>query len=443
MYFEHSLPTVAPSYINPLQKEHFEAVTNKVILRMEKLEKALILSNMPGEQFEILAKALFDMKDKDGESLVDVLPYEEIASFALKGLSLPYTKRHDWPNANVIVDSAFVTTKEWETIRALGIGGSDAAVITGTSKFKGKKELFFEKTGIPVEVEEIDPGLDFIFSYGHTVEPLVIETFCKKSGAKVIHETRMFSKKGYPFITANIDGILEFPNGNIYILEAKTTTSFNKDAWEGNKVPAYYMPQVRQYLSVLDDERVKGAYIACIYGNTLNDFIYHEIKRDLKEEQTQVALEEEFWTESIEKGIIPDDTLNPKEEEKLIKKYSGFANANIPEMSLSIDFESVIEDFLAADEKLAQKKKEMQGQIEKLEAERDSYAIKIKAEMGPAITAGIINGSVRYDIKWKPRQSTKIDKDKLQLSWPDAYEACVSINPESSRSFSIKKYSIK
>ena len=55
--------------------------------------------------------SLFDMKDNNGESLVDVLPYEEIASFALKGISLPYEKRHEWPNADVIVDSAFVTTK--------------------------------------------------------------------------------------------------------------------------------------------------------------------------------------------------------------------------------------------------------------------------------------------------------------------------------------------
>ena len=44
---------------------------------------------------------------------------------------MPYQKRHEWDNAEVIVDTAFLSIPEWEAIRTIGIGGSDAAIALG------------------------------------------------------------------------------------------------------------------------------------------------------------------------------------------------------------------------------------------------------------------------------------------------------------------------
>ena len=66
---------------------------------------------------------------------------------------------------------------------------------------------------LEIENKEDKKGKEFIFSYGHKVESLVIETFCNITGAKVIPETRMFRKKSMPYITANIDAIVEMPDG--------------------------------------------------------------------------------------------------------------------------------------------------------------------------------------------------------------------------------------
>ena len=119
-----------------------------------------------------------------------------------------------------------------ETIRALSIGGSDAAIIQNVSPYRTRLDLYYDKTGMPKQLDKKDPGKSFIFSYGHKVESLVVEEFCRRTGAKVIPETRMFSKKGMPYMTANIDAITQLPGGDIYVFEAKTTTFFNKTAWK-------------------------------------------------------------------------------------------------------------------------------------------------------------------------------------------------------------------
>lgn len=51
--------------------------------------------------------------------------------------------------------------------------------------------------------------------------------------------------------------------------------------------------------------------------------------------------------------------------------------------------------------------------------------------------------SYAMEVKWSPRSRTNVDMETLKIRFPDAYNQCVSVNPESSRVFSIKRKKVR
>ncbi len=439
-YFEHNLPEAAPLYFTG-DKAGLTCVLTRIHARMEKLNEALALSKMPGEQFATGAKILFNCEADTGEPLLDTLSSEGIAAQvkAIAG-NAKYEPRENWENTTVVVDTAFLSNDEWETIRAIGIGGSDAAVTMGVSPYRTEQELYHDKVGTVFKLPEQDTGKDFIFEYGHKVEPLVIDEFCRRTGAKVIPETRMFAKKGMPYITANVDAFVRMPDGRIFVFEAKTTTSFNKDAWRDNKVPVQYIPQCRQYLAVMDDERIAGTYIGCVYGNTPSDFVCAYIERDMDREAEQLETETEFWEDYVLTGTEPEPSGDTQKDIEIIRKKTGYADKDLPAIDLCDEDIASIREYLALDEerKLLEKKakniKDRQGQL----------SIPLINRLGTAVRGVISAGDDSiYEVSYAPRSRTSVDTEKLRLAYPSLYDEIVTVNPESSRVFSIKTKKIK
>ena len=54
--------------------------------------------------------------------------------------------------------------------------------------------------------------------------------------------------------------------------------------------------QVRHYMSVVN---ISHAFIACLWGNNENDFVYRSLERDLMEEQDIIEQEGYFWREFV------------------------------------------------------------------------------------------------------------------------------------------------
>ena len=198
-FFENNLPAKAP-WIDPRTRGEFEYVSAKVRRRMSKLDKALSLSGMRGETFSTALSPLFQADSSADGADFDSMTAKQIADAALLlARSLDESKipdRIEWPNCLTMVDTAFVTNKEWEKLRMVGIGGSDSACIINEG-YRSALEIYHDKRGTPVQVdpESGDNGKAFIFEYGHKVEPLVIDHFCRISGAHRVPETRMFCHK--------------------------------------------------------------------------------------------------------------------------------------------------------------------------------------------------------------------------------------------------------
>ena len=269
MYFECNLPTAVPMWMDPRAAIPFINTMAAIRQRMEVLEAAkdlCVAALLPVESFAETAAEVFKrMQAENGD--FDALTPEELRDAVLfesnlygKTKPLPQP-RMEWPNAETVVDCRFVSTHEWEAIRHLGIGGSDAAVIMGSSHYRTQTELYHDKVGNP-NLKREDSNSS-VFVRGHFLENVVVNTFCALTGAKRIPEYRMFRSKEFPCVTANIDAIVEL-NNELFVFEAKTTKEQNFAAWVNNKVPPQYVPQMRQYPAVLNDERIKGTFIGAI-----------------------------------------------------------------------------------------------------------------------------------------------------------------------------------
>lgn len=437
MFFEYSLPEQAPSYLDPARRDEFETTTARIEARMNLLENGLTLSGLSGEVFSIALSRVFSPEDET--PALDTMAASDIAALA-KALSVGLTAepRLTWRNAVTVVDTAFVTRKEWETLRMMGIGGSDAAVVQEISPYRALQELYHDKCGTVFErPEEPNPGKDFIFTYGRRMEDLVIEQFCRQTGCQRIRETRMFRRKDLPFVAANIDAIVRFPDGRLAVFEAKTTSRFNKSAWENHSCPPHYEPQCRQYMAVLDDPRINEVYIGCIYGNAVSDFVVGRVPRDQKEEQ--ILLEEEcfFWEEYVEIGEEPPAGNSASKAASLLTKKIGLINPLSKDVAIPLQDDCVpaLRQYLT----LREQRRELERQVKALKEQEIGAYLPIAEAMGKNVRASLRLDGAAYEIRYAPTRQRQTDLQKLELAYSEAFADCVRVSDSAERRFEVKE----
>ena len=162
--------------------------------------------------------------------------------------------------------------------------------IMGVSPFRTARDIYYDKLG--VAVVEPDDSNWVALEVGHLLEDLVAKIFSKKTGYRVYQIKKMFYHPVYHFMLADVDYFVELPDGTTAILEIKTTNYNAKDNWwmgENEIVPEYYELQGRHYMAVMDVDRV---FFCCLYGNTEEEVIIREVKRDGAIEAEMIYLEE-------------------------------------------------------------------------------------------------------------------------------------------------------
>ena len=335
-------------------------------------------------------------------------------------------------NVDVVVDVSTITNEEWLDYRRTGIGGSDVAAIYNISKWSTAQDIYKQKKGIEVKIDT-NKDKEFIFEYGHLIEPLVANEFERRTGFDVIIDTHMYRSRKYPFMICDVDRVVFLPDGSIAILECKTTTEFNKDAWEGGAIPKPYKLQAMHYMATLD---VDVCYIACIYGNTPNEFICHRIERDLEEEKEMIEIERNFWENHVLANIEPAPSNNGLLDIEVFRKYSGYADPSLPVYLFDKSDLEPAKEIIDLMEMKSQKQKEVKDIDDEIKKKSLFFIEKLKNNIEGEI---IINDDHYLEVKHSPRSYTKTDLEKLRLVYPDAYSEVVQVNPENSRVFSIKQ----
>lgn len=282
--------------------------------------------------------------------------------------------------------------QQWLMDRKKGIGGSDASAILGFNQWKSAFELYIDKTSD--QIEEID---NEAIHWGNVLEDVVAEEFTRLTGKKVRRRNQTFKHKEHDFMIANIDRDVV---GERALLECKTTNAFNRDAWEGNKIPPAHMCQIQHYMAVLDYEK---AYIAVLIGG--QKFIWKEINRDDEFIELMIEHLEHFWNEHVTKGVAPEIDGTTSASQMLNKLYPEDNGETI--MLPSVDAEMLIEAIGSIKTEVKDKLLLQKG-----------YENKLKLMIGDA-QLGV---TPRFEVANKTITSNRLDSKKLREEQPDIVE---------------------
>ena len=114
-----------------------------------------------------------------------------------------------------------LTREEWLQLRRNGIGGSDASVIMGKNPYRSILQLWEEKTGkLPVT----DNGNEFTY-WGNVMEPIIRKEFMNRTGLKVRQKHAMIFHEEYPYLFADVDGIVTDERGRNVSLKQRQRVS--------------------------------------------------------------------------------------------------------------------------------------------------------------------------------------------------------------------------
>ena len=150
-------------------------------------------------------------------------------------------------------------TPEWHEARK-GLGGSDIASVMDMNPWKSAFTLFCEKTGL------IDGSIEasMPMQMGTAFEPVIRDLFVKNNSEWLkVHETGTWASVEEPRSVANPDGIIEWDDGSLGVLEIK----FSRMYWD--KLPEHYNLQVQHYLSVLG---LKRGVVVAVAGGDWKEF---------------------------------------------------------------------------------------------------------------------------------------------------------------------------
>ena len=126
----------------------------------------------------------------------------------------------------VLVETTDLSREEWLAYRRQGLGGSDAAAVLGISPFRTAVDLYYDKRNLPIEDDE---GNWVAMEVGNLLEDLVARIFAKKTELKIYRRKCMFQHPAHPWMLADLDFLVEMPDGSIAILECKTTNYNARD----------------------------------------------------------------------------------------------------------------------------------------------------------------------------------------------------------------------
>ena len=219
----------------------------------------------------------------------------------------------------------------------------------------------------------------------------------------------MFYHPQYPFMLADVDYFVRLPDGSIAILEIKTTNYNARDNWWKNgqeSVPVYYECQGRQYMAVTNLDRV---FFCCLYGNSEDEVIIREIKRDYDYEEEMIFLETEFWNSHVMKKTPPPYTEDGNLILKSVRQHTGKADESAEKVTMDNSTAAVLSRYM----ELQKEKEASETQLKKLQKEMERLKALLVAEMGQRCTAVCETSGANYTITYNPIRKPVIEKDNL------------------------------
>lgn len=303
--------------------------------------------------------------------------------------------------------------EKWLEARAIGIGGSDAAVIMGMNQYKSPYQLWLEKTG-QAEAPDLS-GNQYVY-WGTKNEANIADWFQEETGKKVKRLGTLQSKE-YPFMLANVDRTVVGENAG---LEIKTAGVRQYRKWKDDEIPDAYYCQCLHYMAVTGADYW---YIAVLLGG--NEAKWKRIERNEEDIQHLIMAETDFW-KLVEARTPPPVDGSDSCAAALSAQYKG----GDPNYSIILppDIDGVIASL--------EDDKAIMDALKKQITEKEN---RLKALLGNAEEGA----TDHYRVLWKTQAGrSSVPLAKIKKQTPDIYQlleekGCITIG-KPSRRFSIK-----
>ena len=311
-------------------------------------------------------------------------------------------------SATVLTSTENMPYADWLEYRKRGIGGSDASVVCGISRYKSPVELWMEKTNqIPCQ----EAGETAY--WGTQLEAMVRTEFSKRTGVEVRRVLQLLQSAEYPFMLANLDGVCEHPDLGTCVFEAKTASAYKAGEWD-DAIPDEYMLQIQHYMAVTG---YQGAYIAVLIGG--NTFRWRFVARDESLIASLIELEADFWNH------VKDGTPPPLDGSNAAVRFLSEQFPNSTPQS-----QIILPDTAA---ELLRQYEDACEQLEDIAQQKQQAENLLKQMMGENEIGKLEN----HIVTWKSIAQERLDSKTLKAEHPALYRKYT--NRTSYRRFSVRK----
>ncbi len=296
--------------------------------------------------------------------------------------------------------------REWLLLRKTGLGGSDAGAVCGLNPYSSPMNVYRDKTCDEIREQEENESI----RQGHDLEEYVARRFMEATGLKVRRSNYMYRSIDYPFMIADVDRLIIGEDAG---LECKTASAYNVDKWKDGEIPLHYIMQCYHYMAVTGK---RTWYIAAVILG--REFIYRRLEWDDALIAQLIGAEKYFWTEHVEKSIMPAPD-GSKACDAVLEQYFHTAKNSAPI------------ELTGFDGKLS-RREEILAQISMLEQEQKQIEQEVKLYMKENESA--VSG--KYRVSWSNIESTRLDTARIRQEEPEIYRNYAKVS--TARRFQIK-----
>lgn len=133
--------------------------------------------------------------------------------------------------------AADLSQEDFVMLRKQGLGASDVSIYLGTmSAFnKSVDDLITDKLTLKYTEKDKEIGNKPSVRMGHDLEDIVLQKATVSLGRDVVKVKEMFRFKEYPYLTMNLDGVMEYAPNLFIPVEAKVVTTYGDKYYDWNR----------------------------------------------------------------------------------------------------------------------------------------------------------------------------------------------------------------
>ena len=354
--------------------------------------------------------------------------------------AIAYLDPLNYAGPQIIVDASTLSDSEWQNMRSQSIGSSAASHVFGESPYPNTTnlDLYYEKIGMPRVVEDDKDDKEArerFFLYGHLMEEYIDFVARQKwPRSNIVVDTNIYADPKRPFLTANLDRMMQLSDGSWIHLEFKTTSEFGEDAYANNSIPQHYKRQLIQCQHIMG---VWKSRLICALSR--DKIIIRDYVRDLDEEMRQIKAEENFWVNNVLAHIPPAPLGKPENVIKTLINYNGYGDIKSPELTIKGNDFDAVKKYIAVSKQVTA----LEAQVKVLKAEKEKALIPISMMMADTTKAYATDGVHAYELSYKERKGRiKFNDELFKIDHPVLYDQYVSVGV-SSRQMRAKEVDVR